>query len=324
MGPILRPALLRLAVLVTANCAPAVDSWPSDGGRLDGSSATEASDSSLADSGPRSASDGAMDATAALDAADDTADDVVGDSTADALEAGSPCAGLFCEDFELGAIDSGRWTAQMAGGATVTIQAQTVAHGKYAAQFHSLGVPAGGATQAYVYLIATSIPTALRVHNFGRAYFYANPKPTSNNVGLVWGGTTGFPKPTYLSLASHSSGWQFGFIKLRGSPQGEVQSYPPDPVPVATWMCLEWEFDDQPDTINVWGDGKFIGTLDANHVDYPPGHAPGTPLYDNQSSGLIGAFTDFGFGFYDWHPGNFAFDVYYDDIVLGTKRVGCL
>ncbi len=33
---------------------------------------------------------------------------------------------------------------------------------------------------------------------------------------------------------------------------------------------------------------------------------------------------DFGFGFYDWHPGNFPFDVYYDDIVLDTKRVGCL
>jgi hypothetical protein len=43
------------------------------------------------------------------------------------------------------------------------------------------------------------------------------------------------------------------------------------------------------------------------------------------SSGLIGAFTDFGFGFYDWHPqGRPAFDVYYDDIVLDTKRVGCL
>ena len=42
-------------------------------------------------------------------------------------------------------------------------------------------------------------------------------------------------------------------------------------------------------------------------------------------SGLIGAFTDFGFGFYDWHQtGRPAFDLYYDDIVLNTERVGCL
>jgi len=31
------------------------------------------------------------------------------------------------------------------------------------------------------------------------------------------------------------------------------------------------------------------------------GQGPGTPLFNNMDSGLIGAFTDFGFGFYDWH-----------------------
>jgi hypothetical protein len=43
------------------------------------------------------------------------------------------------------------------------------------------------------------------------------------------------------------------------------------------------------------------------------------------NSDLIGAFTDFGIGYYDWHPqGRPAFDLYYDDIVLGTTRPGCL
>jgi len=32
------------------------------------------------------------------------------------------------------------------------------------------------------------------------------------------------------------------------------------------------------------------------------GKTPGTPLFNNMDRGLIGAFTDFGFGFYDWHP----------------------
>jgi hypothetical protein len=204
------------------------------------------------------------------------------------------------------------------------IQQKTVAHGKYAAQFHGLGPPAGNAATAYAYLITRTAPAALLVHNFGRAYLYIAPKPHSNDTGLVFGGTTGFPKPTYLSLASHGSAWQFGFIKLQGSPGGERQSYSQDLLPVMTWMCLEWEFDDQPDAINVWRDGKAIGSLDPDHVDYPPGHVPGTPIFNGMSSGLVGGFTDFGFGFYDWHPGSAPFDVYYDDIVLDTKRVGCL
>jgi len=70
-------------------------------------------------------------------------------------------------------------------------------------------------------------------------------------------------------------------------------------------------------------DGKIVGTFDDQHVDYPPGHTPGAPLYNGKSSGLVGAFTEFGFGFHDWHP-NQPFDIFYDDIVLDTKRVNCL
>jgi hypothetical protein len=325
-----RSALVSSAILALASCTPSRDTAPSAEGPLDAAIDGTADGASPPDSGNRDADDAAADGarTAASDGGDAETDApgdrATGDAAADGgAEAGSSCAGLFCEDFEKGEIDASKWNMQMAGGATVTIQRQIVAHGQFAAQFHSLGKPAGGAGQAYVYLIASSVAGALGVHNFGRAYFYTSPKPTSNNLGLVWGGTSGFPTPTYMSLASHGSGWQFGFIKLQGSPQGEVQTYATDPVPVATWLCLEWEFDDQPDTVHVWGDGQAIGTLDADDVDYPPGHAAGT-LYDGMTSGLIGAFTDFGFGFYDWHPGNYAFDVYYDDIVLDTKRVGCL
>ena len=100
-------------------------------------------------------------------------------------------------------------------------------------------------------------------------------------------------------------------------------------IPVAKWTCIEWEFNDDPDEINVWGDGKLIGTLNKNSkVGFcSPAAActqPGS-LYNNMNSGLIGAFTDFGFGFYDWHQmGRPAFDLFYDDIVLSTERVGCL
>jgi hypothetical protein len=246
-----------------------------------------------------------------------------GDATARAADAGD-CAGLFCEDFELDQFDSTKWNVQMAAGSTVALEQQLAAHGKHSVHFHSPGRPTGGAGTSYAYILTKSVPAELRVHNFGRAYFYMTPKPTSINIGLLFGGTSGFPRPTYMSIASHNGGWQLGFIKQMGSPGGEVQAYPVDVMPVATWMCLEWEFNDQPSVINYWRDGKVVGPLDPNHIDYPPGHNPATGLFNGMTMGLIGAFTDFGFGLYDWHPGNFPFDVYYDDIVLDTKRVGCL
>jgi hypothetical protein len=205
-------------------------------------------------------------------------------------------------------------------GGSMMIEQTNVAHGKYAVQFHSTASLA----QDYVYLIAKNVPASLQLHNFGRAYLYFTPKPRSGNVGLIYVGTTGFPRPTYLSIASRGGGWQFGLIKLQGSPGGEVQAYPPGAVPAMTWVCLQWEFNDSPDEIHVWNNNVLIGSLTNQDVAYPPGHTPGT-LFNNMSSGIIGGFSAFGFGFYDWHPtAGFTFDVYYDDIVLDTKPVSCL
>jgi hypothetical protein len=241
---------------------------------------------------------------------------------AGAAGSAAACAGVFCEDFELGQIDATKWSTPLMGGATMSVQSTNAAHGKYAVQFHG---PANPSANDYVYIITKNAPAALSKHNFGRAYVYISPQRNDIDMGLIFGGTAGFPKPTYMSIANHGTGFQLGFIKLSGSPGGEVQAYPKGDIPVMKWSCFEWEFNDDPDELNLWDDGNAIGSLNNKTVAYPPGKTPGTPLYDNQNSGLIGAFTDFGFGFYDWHPANRpAFDLYYDDIVLNTERVGCL
>ena len=313
-----------VSILALAACGSS-GATPSDGGAVDASTQNDAQsggqpDGAGGDEGPETSTE-----AAGHDAAPETEGaapaETGGGDAAD--EAGAACTGVFCEDFETGKVDPAKWTTKIAGEATVTIQQQIVAHGRYAAQFHSPD-PQMGSPQDYVYIIASNAGPGLTVNNFGRAYFYTNPKPVSQDTGLIFGGTAGFPSPNYMSVASNGSGWQFGYIQLMSSPQGEVQSYPTAHMPVATWMCLEWEFNDQPDTINVWGDGQLIGTLDNNDIDYPSGHAAGAPLYNGKNSGLIGSFVDFGFGFYDWHPGTVGFNVYYDDIVLDTKRVGCL
>jgi hypothetical protein len=230
------------------------------------------------------------------------------------------CPGILCEDFERGSIDPTKWDIQTKGG-TVAVESMLAAHGKYAVQFH--GQDLATTAQDYAFIITKNGPAELRVHHFGRAYFYITPKPRSGHTGMVFAGTTGFPKPTYLEVANINGGWQLGFVKLMGSPGGEEVAYPPGQVPAMTWSCLEWEFNDEPDAMTLWVDSKQLGVFNDQDIAYPPGHVPGSPIFDGKSSGLVGGFTDFGFGFYDWHPVN-SFDLYYDDIVLDTKRVGCL
>ena len=343
--------LLVAWVISAAGCS---DSGPPGGGTpaTSGASTTAASGNTTPiPSSTRVADDGALGedrAVGNVDAqgdlsVDSTATDGSGstppdsgtapDSHTPSSDAGSMCPGLFCEDFETGQLNPGKWDTQTKGG-TVEVQKVTVAHGSYALHFHGSANPG---MLDYAYVIAHNAPQALLTHNFGRAYLYITPKPRSVDMGLIFAGTKGFPRPTYLSIANNGAGWanasghggwQFGLIKLAGTPGYERQFYPQGEIPVATWACVQWEFNDQPDSITVALDGAPLGTLDDRHVSYPPGYMPGTPLSGpgGTSSGIIGGFVDFGFGYYDWHsvPVRPAVDIYYDDIVLDAKRVDCL
>ncbi|HTA93019.1 MAG TPA: hypothetical protein VK745_25750 [Polyangiaceae bacterium] len=243
----------------------------------------------------------------------------------------SACSGLFCEDFELGMIDPAKWDLKQGAGGTAVVESTLAAHGKYALQVHGLA----SNTDDYALIVTKAAPAALQGTHFGRAYFFITPKPlTSGHTSMVFAGMNGsgsangpepFPKLRYMELANINGGWQMGFDLLDISPLVEEVAYPAGSpqVPTTVWTCMEWQFTDTPDTINLWIDGQPIGTFDDQHVSYPAGHTPGSPLYNGTSSGLIGSYQLFGFGFHDWHPHQ-PFDLYFDDIVLDTKRVGCL
>jgi hypothetical protein len=73
----------------------------------------------------------------------------------------------------------------------------------------------------------------------------------------------------------------------------------------------------------LWVGGHPAGVFDNMHINYSNnGTKSGGTFYEGKTSGIIGAFDTFGIGFHDWHPAK-AFDVYYDDVVLDTKRIGC-
>ena len=251
------------------------------------------------------------------------------------------CPGLFCEDFEQGQgqLDASKWVLQKGAGGTEMIQQQTVAHGKYALQVHGTG-----ARGDFAMILTKSAPATLQGAGpvFGRAFFYTTTN-NSPHVELGFAGTTRDPTVAplittngmnfnYMEFAEFGGGsWQLGFDLFAPDPsvaKGFVEeaSYThPGGLkqPVMTWTCLEWEFGDDPDLMLLWVDGKQIDQFDVAHIDYTStSKTPGSVL-NGKSSGIIGGFSVFGFGFHSWGTSN-AFDLYYDDLVLDTHRVGCL
>src|SRR5579859_3247668 len=249
-----------------ANAMDAEGAASSTGGR-GGAGNDAAADGSQATGGGGGGAGGALaDApTMAVDAAlDVTADATAAGDAEDATsEAGSGCSGLFCEDFEQGQIDMTKWDVLTGAGGTLMLQQQTVAHGKYALQVHGSAGPSD-----YGLIVSKKAPASLQGAHYGRAYFFITPKPlTSGHTQMVFAGMNGtgaangpgpLPKLRYLEVANINGGWQIGFDLLDIAPLVEEVAYPPGSpqVPTMVWTCLEWQFSDQPDSINLWVDGK--------------------------------------------------------------------
>ena len=271
-------------------------------------------------------------ASESVDSMDATLSDEGGSSN------GGACGGLFCEDFEQGQLDPAKWDVQMGGGGMESIQQETVAHGKYALHMHGTG--AGG---DFALIVTKSAPKALQGSGpiFGRAYLYATAVSNAH-VELGFAGTTRDPAVApsittrgmnfnYMEFAEYAGSWQLGFDLFAPDPaiaKGFVEeaSYPPakDKVPVGKWSCIEWEFNDDPERMVLWVDGKQIDQFDVDHIDFTT--APRTPgsVLNGKSSGIVGGFTTFGFGIHSYGRSPAGVDRYYDDIVLDTKRVNCL
>ncbi len=241
------------------------------------------------------------------------------------------CTGLVCEDFESGAIDSNKWQLVAQAG-TLVVQNERVAHGKFAARVHGQA----GSSDDWALLVAKNPPPALKTAStFGRVLMFASADATASiHVQLAFAGHTGsgaaqgpppFAKLRYMEVASYSGRWQLGFDLLDLSPLVEEVSYSKGRMSTDAWSCLEWHFEDSPDRVTAWVDGTQASTFDNSNVGYAsPGPVPksGAALWDGKSSELIGGFDTFGLGFHDWHPQR-QFDIYYDDLVLDSKRVGC-
>jgi hypothetical protein len=241
----------------------------------------------------------------------------------------SPCPGLICEDFESGSIDPAKWETSSSGG-TLAVQTQQVAHGKYALHLQGLG----SGSDDWATLFAKNAPAALKSPTtFGRASMYfSSGISASLHIQFSFAGSNGtgsgtgpapLTKLRYLEVGSYNGQWQLAMDIHDVTPNIEDSAYPGGTIPTNKWVCVEWELEDQPERITLWVGGNQAGVFDNMHINYSSdGTKSGGTFYQGKTSGIIGVFDTFGIGFHDWHPAK-AFDVYYDDVVLDTKRIGC-
>jgi len=214
---------------------------------------------------------------------------------------------LFSEDFESGKIDSTIWEQRIMGAATLAVQQHNVAHGKNALMIH---YPAGG--RAYAFLVATKLPAELKEHLFGRVNVMVTPGTPPSHTVLMLAGTPHWPIADFLELGVQNNKFQPSYQQNdTTTPRKRAETVKHGvPFPMGKWFCLEFEFNDKPDMITTWIDGrKADGPLPLS-------------MAGEGDTGLVNGFVNFAIGTRVWGNTATAFDVYYDDIALGTSRLG--
>jgi hypothetical protein len=221
------------------------------------------------------------------------------------------------EDFESGLL-SAKWEQRVTGSATIQVQQSQVAHGKYALQVHYPDM----ATQTYAFLIAPHLPEGVRGHLFGRAYVKIAPAPPPSHTVLLLAGGPGWPISKFEEIGVSRGAVQPSYQENkspRGQGRGEDVRHG-DVLPMDKWFLLEWEFNDDPTTLTVWVDSEKSPVMEGGQkVDLSSFH---WPAGGRETRNLVGGFEEFGVGARVWGAAPQGFDIYYDDIVIDTKRIG--
>ena len=251
--------------------------------------------------------------------------------SAAALRAQAP---VFTEDFESGGLNPSVWKTTELGQATVSVQQTQAAHGKSALQIH---YPKG--EKNFAFAVASHLPDSVRTHLFGRTYVFIGANAPAGHDVLLNAGTPGYPISNFLEIGA--SGGKYVMVSYQQNaadiPRNETLARG-IAYPVGRWFCLEWEFQDHPDRVTTWIDGDPAGELKDFVVKPRAPRAPkadpaakadaatapaAPPQADVPGTDLVKGFFDFAFGFHAWGAGaKEDFDIYYDDIVIDTKRVG--
>ena len=226
---------------------------------------------------------------------------------------------ILTEGFESGKIDTAVWDARTMG-ATISVEETEGAHGKYALHVH---YPENAARNSYAFAVATHLPDSVRAHLFGRVYMKIVPGLGQNHYPLIFAGEPGWPISKFDEIGAYRATWQPSYQENKspaGQGRGETTYHAEVGPPPNKWFLLEWEFNDNPSEITYWVDGEKVMTLVAGEKAesvkfvWPKGSA--------NASGLVGGYQEIGLGLRAWGMQAQPLDVYYDDLAVGTQRLG--
>lgn len=215
-----------------------------------------------------------------------------------------------CDDFEsqAGGAPSGAWsvTAQDCSGTGTATVDTAVAH----SGTRSIKVAGGSGYCNHVFVRTTAAPGA----RFGRFYVrHTTPLPAAHVTFLAMRDTNDGGD---LRMGGQNAALQWNrqsddATLPEQSPAGVALSRP---LPVNVWTCVEFEVD-AAGTLSTWIDGAAVTGL---RVDGVP-----TPDVDRQwlAKTWRPALTDFRLGWESYGDG--ADTLWYDDVALGTGRIGC-
>ncbi len=226
---------------------------------------------------------------------------------------------VLTESFESGKIDSSVWDTRVAGTATVAVEAAEGGHGKYALHVHYPDMAAA----SYAFVVATHLPDSVRTHFFGRAYMRVSPGLGTTHNPLIFAGEPGWQLSKFHEIGTSRGMWMPSYQEnksVRGQGRGETTYRTETAPPYDKWFLIEWEFNDDPSAITFWIDGEKIQApingqkIDTVTFDWPKG--------SGTVKNLVGGYQEFGFGARVWGAPPAGFDVWYDDLAIGTSRLG--
>jgi hypothetical protein len=220
---------------------------------------------------------------------------------------------LFCEDFEASSIDTDRWQSQMSGPAPA-LDTTRAARGMRSVHFSTednglclltTDDPFPVANNRYygrLFVWFDSMPTAPEWAHWSIAYSQSDSEDTEIRVGGQYDNTIN----------------RFGVGTDHG-PTGDwtiLDEDPGDPVPVRTWVCVEWLHDGQANVTDLWWDG----------VPRPSLHTTATDHGGSSSEEyLIPPIDSLVIGWWLYQAGTTPdhFDVWIDEVAIDDERIGC-
>jgi hypothetical protein len=234
-----------------------------------------------------------------------------------------PAGALVCDDFETYAAPAdlaAAWTVT-ATMASVVVDATKPHAGKSALHIMSSGqTPQGAIARAD----APLFPIAGNVY-YGRLMLWLTQAPTG---GVHWNNvqSAGF-MPSSTQWSKYGWGGMFGTIlagyTIRTTPadmQAAIDCSKPSKMglPEKQWTCFEWEFDGVGNQMHLWLNGALVSDADVITTGtqcvtpQPPNNVWQAPAFANVQIGWL-----------QYQQSSTPIDVWLDDLVIATKRVGC-